>query len=296
MPKIESGFAGERVIVLPQPFLELMNDNPLTGDLYVHSLGYIAHAQFHHVERPKGSEEYIFIYCTWGRGKITVGNDSFALTANQYVVLPKGVKHYYAADDFDPWTIYWIRFTGSKASIFSKKMEIPTTVLPSVYSRIEQRIELFESIYSVLCGKMSIEKLNYANICFSHFMASFLYIDLFRESSETTKLAEGMINRVTHFMNENLENKLTLRDIATYAGYSESYFYRKFIAETGLAPIDYFIHMKINKASIYLIKTSMNVSQIASKLGFNSADYFSRTFTRIVGISATEFRKQNFRL
>ena len=151
-------------------------------------------------------------------------------------------------------------------------------------------------MYSVLCGGFSAEKLNYANIVLGHFLGSFLYADLFRESTASAKHVEGMVNRVTHFMSENVESNLTLKQLASFAGYSESYFYRKFINETGHAPIDYFIHMKINKASIYLIKTQMNVAQIAAKLGFNSADYFSRTFRRIVGITATQFRKEGFRL
>lgn len=296
MPKIESGFPGERAVILPQPFIELMLDNPLTGDLFIHSLGQISHAQYHYVEQSQSTPEFTFLYCTWGRGEVTVAGKRFNLNANQYVVLPANLPHAYKADSYDPWSIYWIRFRGKKADIYAKSMSRPTTILPSIYSRIEQRIELFESIYSVLCGDISIEKLNYANICFAHFLASFLYIDLFRESIPGVKHAEGVVNRATHFMNENIENRLTLRDIASFTGYSESYFYRKFVAETGLSPIDYFIHLKVNKASIYLIKTSMTIAQIAAKLGFNSPDYFSRTFTRIVGISATEFRKQNFRL
>jgi AraC-like DNA-binding protein len=175
-------------------------------------------------------------------------------------------------------------------------MSVPKTILPSAHSRIEQRADLFESIYSVLCGGLSIDKLNYANIVLGHYLASFLYIDLSSDSATAVKHAEGMVSRVTHFMSENIESNLTLREIASFAGYSESFFYRKFIKETGHAPIDYFIHMKINKASIYLIKTQMTIAQIAAKLGFNSADYFSRTFRRIVGITATEFRREGFRL
>lgn len=294
--KIKSGFLGERVIVLPQLLLELMRDNPLTGDLYIHSLGHVAHAQHHSVTRENGCHEYIFIYCTWGQGEIHVAHESFVLLANQYVVLPADIAHHYKASDCDPWSIYWVRFSGEKAKIYAKSMTTPATIPPSVYSRIEQRIEFFENMYEVLCGELNLEKLNYANICFAHFISLFLYTDLFRESQSAPKYAEGMINRVTHFMNENIERKLTLDEIADYAGYSPSYFYRQFIKQTEMSPIDYFIHMKIAKASIYLIKTSMTISQIAAKLGFNSADYFSRTFTKTIGISASEFRKQNFRL
>ena len=90
--------------------------------------------------------------------------------------------------------------------------------------------------------------------------------------------------------------KLTIDEISRYAGYNPSYLYRQFIRQTSMAPIEYFNHLKINKATVYLLKTSMTVSQIAAKLGFGSADHFSRTFKHLVGISPSEFRKQDFRL
>ena len=296
MPKIETGFPGERFVVLSQPFLDLMEDNPLTSDLYVHSLGHIAHAQHHHVSRPNGIPQHVFLYCTWGRGTVRSGENEFILSANQYVALPAEVPHTYMADRNDPWTLYWVVFTGWKSGIFAAMMNKPKILLPSIFSRIEQRIDLFEAIYAVLCGELSIERLNYANIVLAHYLGSFLYIDLFRESTRTSKRIEGMVGRVTHFMSENIERNLTLKEIASFAGYSASYFYRKFVKETGHAPIEYFSHMKINRASIYLIKTPMTIAQIAAKLGFSSPDYFSRTFRRIVGITATQFRKEGFRL
>lgn len=294
--RIEAGFPGERSVVIPQPFLDLMKDDPLTGDLYIHSLGHIAHARYHQVSRREGCDAYTFIYCTWGIGHIDLNGQRFRLHANQYIVLPKGIPVWYGADDNDPWSIYWVRFDGEKGKIFARIMASPKTLQPSIHSRFEQRIDIFERVYGVLCGTLSLEKLNYANIAFAHFVASFLYVDLMGTPDEQPKHAEGVVNRITHFMNENIERHLTLKEMACYAGYSESYFYRQFVRQTSMSPVDYFNRVKINKASIYLIKTSMTVTQIAAKLGFSSADYFSRTFTRIVGISATEFRKQNFRL
>lgn len=293
---IEVGFPGERIIVIPQPFLELIQDNPLTGDLYIRSLGHIAHANLHRTDLPNGSDGYIFLYCTQGKGSVRIKEREFTLRANQHVVLPKETPLRYGASEKDPWSIYWVKFDGEKGSIFARAMAEPTTVLPSVHSRAEQRIEIFENLYAVLCGELSLDRLNYANIAFAHFIATFRFIDLFRIADEQPRHVEGMVNRVTLYMKENLERRLTLGEIARYAGYSESYFYRQFVRQTSLSPIDYFIHLKINKAAIYLLKTSMTVAQIAAKLGFSSADYFSRTFRRVVGISASDFRKQGFRL
>ncbi len=296
MVKIEAGFTGERFIVVPQTFLDLMQDNPVTGDLYVHSFGHIAHARHHYVSRPGGIDRHVFLYCTWGQGTIEVEGRSQRFSAHQFVILPAGMPHTYYADDNDPWTLYWVVFAGCKSDIFARSLEDPVFAPPSIHSPQEVRTALFEEMYSILCGGFSIEKLNYANIIMLHFLASFVYIDLYSKANAAVKHAEGMVSRVTHFMSENVESNLTLGDIASFAGYSKSYFYRKFYKETGYAPIDYFIHLKMNKASVYLIKTSMSISQIALKLGFLSPDYFSRTFRRIVGITASDFRKQNFRL
>jgi YesN/AraC family two-component response regulator len=40
----------------------------------------------------------------------------------------------------------------------------------------------------------------------------------------------------------------------------------------------------------------MSITQISAKLGFNNPDYFSRLFKKIVGITASEFRREGFRL
>ena len=97
-------------------------------------------------------------------------------------------------------------------------------------------------------------------------------------------------------MNDNLERKVTVSELAQYARFSESYFYRIFIREKGIAPLSYFMQLKINKAAILLLKTSMSISQIAAKLAFGSPEYFSRTFKKLIGLSPVEFRNQDFRI
>ena len=271
---LETGFPGERVIVLPAPFVDLMRDDPLVGDLYLCSMGHITHARHHAVERPDGGDTYVFLYCVWGRGHISVGSHEMVLNANQCVVLPKGVP---------------MSWRSSEAA--------PANVLPSIYTRIEQRTELFDKMYAILCDAPTIEKLEYVNQILPHFLASFRYRDHDHAAADPPPgYSEGMVGKVLQYMNDNVERRLTMKEIADFAGLSESYFYRRFVQQMSMSPIDYFIRLKINKAAILLLKTSMSISQISAKLGFGSPDYFSRTFRKVLGISATEFRKQDFRL
>lgn len=66
MAKVELGFSGERFIYLPIPMIHQIEDSPLTGDLYIYSLGYFSKASHHYINRPEGCDEFLFIYCKAG--------------------------------------------------------------------------------------------------------------------------------------------------------------------------------------------------------------------------------------
>lgn len=296
MPKVELGFTGERFIYLPLPMISLMENSPLTNDLYIYSMGYFPKAEHHYIDRPKGCDEYLFIYCKDGKGWIKLYGERKALDKNQFIILPKNIAHTYEADAENPWTIYWIHFRGTKAAAFSSRFDKPTSVFPSAQSRIEERLDLFEEIFFTLNENTSIDHLQYANLCFAYFLGSFLFINVYRDNLRRKEYSENVIKRVIHYMNDNIESQLKLQDFALFCGYSKSYLHRKFIQETGYAPMYYFIRIKINKACELLIKTDMKINQIAHKLGFRESQYFSRSFFKIMGIYPMEFRKQKFRL
>lgn len=292
---MNSKFTGEEFNILPQPFLDLMADNPFTGDLYIHSIGRVSGSPYHSVSSLYGENYYTFLFCSEGSGNVSFNNTDFNLGFNQYIIIPSHIPFHYKSSRADSWNVCWIRFLGSKSVFYSREMNKVQT-LPSIHSLREKQTGLFESMFSVLMADFTLEKLNYTNSLLMHYLSSFLYCNLYSDTIQNPHYIVGIINRVTHYMNENIECNLTIRQLAEYAGYSDSYFYRKFTNETGYPPIDYFIRMKINKAAVYLIKTKMTAAQISNKLGFNNPDYFSRAFKKVVGITVTEFRKQGFRL
>lgn len=154
-------------------------------------------------------------------------------------------------------------------------------------SRIGDRIAFFDELLNVLESGTDEATVNYVNLSFNHLIASFLYVKTYREAKFSKSKAENtfFISLATHFMTENLENKLTLKELASHFGYSESYMYRLFFKETGYAPMNYFLHMKIDRACQLLLHTNMKINQVALKLGFDDPYYFSRIFKKIVGTS-----------
>ena len=98
--------------------------------------------------------------------------------------------------------------------------------------------------------------------------------------------------RVVYYMQEHIENKLSLQDLAQHFNYSESHLSLLFQKETGISPINYFIRLKIQKACQYIELTSMKLSEIAIRLGFEEPAYFSRVFTKIIGMSPSTYREK----
>ena len=294
--KLALGFKGERFIYLPLPLLETMDQNPLTGDLYIYSLGYFTRATHHYFDRPHGCDQYLFIYCKEGCGHIRIEDREYVLHPYQFIILPPNVRHQYEADDTDPWSIYWLHFKGKKASLYATGFDKPTCLNLSLDSKIEERLNLFEEMYATLKNGFETANINYANVCLNFFLSSLLYLNQFNRSQAGTSKSEYkgcIINWAIYYMHENINKSLTLKDISSYVNYSTSYFYRKFIKETGIAPLSYFTLMKIEKACSLLTTTDMQINQIASLLGYSDPLYFSRVFTKIKSSSPGKVRTRH---
>ena len=293
MLRINSGFKGQRLLILPFYLLDEMENNPLTSDLYIHSIGYYPHAEFHYGERPNGCNEYIFIYCVKGYGWYILNGKRFDIAPNRFFILPPNVPHSYGCDGDNPWTIYWIHLKGKKAPLLAGEFFQPTTIEFDNDSRIRERIALFDEIYNTLNAGYDTNNLIYASLCLGYFLGSLKYLKNFRKSKTTkNEYGKSFIHQVTHYMNENLNKEIRIDQLAMQLGYSPSYFYRLFMQATGYSPTQYLLHLRLQNARQLLVQSNYKISQVAAMTGFNDPYYFSRIFTKYGSCSPAAYRKR----
>lgn len=72
MERKKDGFDGQRAIVLPQTIKDLLKSNELTSLLYITDIGFYPNANGHYRIRKEGTEQHILIYCTNGKGWISM--------------------------------------------------------------------------------------------------------------------------------------------------------------------------------------------------------------------------------
>lgn len=288
--KKRDGFLGEKLISLPKTVLQKhIVGNPLFNSIYITHIGYFPKAKFHFRERKKGCEDNILFYCVDGKGWYVSDKKKHEVQANQFIILPATRKFMqYGADSENPWTVYWVHFTGDKLDALNGFFSMENYLQPNSIKYDEKKIQLWEEMYKALEKGYSIDNLSYANMCLYYFLASFMYPDKWMEMMKTGE--NTVVEKAVTFMKDNIRKKLTVDDIASRFSYSASHFFALFRKETGMSPLDYFIQLKIQKACQMLDLTNMRIKEIAATIGYDDPYYFSRLFSRVMDMPPKEYR------
>ena len=100
------------------------------------------------------------------------------------------------------------------------------------------------------------------------------------------------IRKVLNFIEENLDNELSLEDLAEIGNYSPFHFHRIFRGIIGETLQEYINRNRMEKSAMMLaLKKNTSLEEIYTQFGFKSNANFSKNFKKYYGISPTEFRK-----
>lgn len=288
--KRRDGFEGEKLISLPNSvWKNAIKENPVLSQLYVTHIGYFPKAEYHYRERKNGCPDNILIYCLRGKGWYIIKDKKFEIGVNEFIILPANKEYMrYGSDEQDPWTIYWVHFSGRDMNIFNRSFGIGLFDGPQQIIFNEKGLELWDIMYKNLEMGFSKENLANTNLCLYHFVATFLYPG--KHVDEKKQDARDMIHETVLFMKSNLNCLLTLQEMAQQNNLSASHFSSLFRKSTGMSPLDYFIHLKLQKACLLLYSTNMKVKNVAVEIGYEDPYYFSRLFKKYMNVSPDQYR------
>ncbi|MGF1583822.1 MAG: AraC family transcriptional regulator [Bacteroidales bacterium] len=289
----KDNFYGDRSIIVSVKVLKEIKINPLINRLYITDIGFYPHASRHYRIRETGIDENILIYCTNGNGKIQVNGQSYDIEPNSFFIIPALEPHAYMADKLDPWSIYWIHFGGEKSHIFKKFFKQAIKLKSAPGSRTNDRINLFNEILTALELGFSKENIEFANLTLQSLLASFFYINTYLASKGHQ--SSSPVEQAVFFMQKNLHHSIKIKDIAEHVRLSESQLSKIFRNKTGSSPIDYFINLKMQEAIRLLSNRSLRIKEVAFKLGYDDPFYFSRIFTKHIGVNPGSFLKTSKR-
>lgn len=101
-----------------------------------------------------------------------------------------------------------------------------------------------------------------------------------------------ILHHVLDYIDRNFRKDFTVSDIANFCHCSESYINHLFKKKMQDNIRAYINQLRIKEAKIQLSNSDLLIKHIATNVGYNDPNYFSRVFTESCGYSPTEYRKK----
>ncbi len=126
-----------------------------------------------------------------------------------------------------------------------------------------------------------------------------LTLHLLKNYSNAKSISENLngglsgykLRRVEEFINENLEEDLSLAEIAEVADLSQFHFARSFRKSTGLTPQNYLMKQRIERAKVLLAKDDLPIVEVSLRTGFKNQSHFTTLFRKFTKFTPKMWRE-----
>lgn len=277
------GFERQRLCVVPRPVIEEALSQPVTRRLVVTDAGWFPEATGHLRRRPDGAAETIVLVCTGGSGWVDLGAGRIRVGPGASVLIPRGAAHSYGADEEQPWTIWWCHLLGSDMMDLWNAIGADRS-RPVISLRALERVTaLMDEIVSSLERDHSPARLLATAGIAWRLMTQFAVDRRLPDQGEP-------LERAMRYLEERVDGSIRVSELARLIGVSASHLGALFREATGGGVLAYHTGLRMARARRLLDTTSLHVSEIARQVGYEDPFYFSRQFSRVHGMSPSDYR------
>jgi AraC-like DNA-binding protein len=234
--------------------------------------------------------EHQIIYISAGQGWFKSNASGMVkIEAGTVIFLFPQVWHSYAPTEDVGWNEHWVGFNGDIARRLVRNGFF-TPDRPVLRAGEERRLlELFNDILEATRGNHpALQQLQAGAVVR---MLALLY------SVQQSRLAGDdpgfqTIHQAVTRMRENPETPVNIPELAQELKVSYRWFRRAFAHHTGLSPYQYYLDVRLARARDLLAQTTLPTKEIASRVGFEDAQYFCRLFHKKVGFAPGIWRER----
>lgn len=268
---------------------EIIIENFLESSIQVRNSGVFRFPSAYRFENHNHKEMEIN-YIRSGHCIIGLKDSFIPLKPGDCVIISPGVPHYFVVDSREKCSITQLEFSVQVPNRLEEELAI-----------LEQEKMYYKLTNCEMTGYLmeSLCRMNRMETDSRPIQLKLGFFQLFVElSAQITaqkqiwkkKGKAGRISELISYINENYEQQLKIEELARKFDVSSRYIRKCFIQETGDSCQHYINMLRIGKAKELLWFTGSTVTEIAMKTGFNSSQYFCRTFQQYVEMSPLEYR------
>ncbi|CAI6050405.1 AraC family transcriptional regulator [Cohnella sp. JJ-181] len=253
-------------------------------------LGIGLHHQQEHIRRDSGIQDYQWIQCRSGEGKLKLGGTEHIIKQGMGMLLFPGQKHeYYAISG--SWEVDWVIFDGSGSARLFETVGITETsvfTLASPEYLLSRMQELLQAALAPQAQTLS----NYACSAILYTLLTEVIQRVSVEGSDTVGQQYERLKPVLDYIDQHFAEEISLQTLAGLLCVTPEYFCHLFKKTTGIRPIGYVNQVRINKSKELLLDHAQRgMHDIAHEVGFESASYYGAIFKKLERLTPGEFRR-----
>ncbi|CAN7579468.1 AraC family transcriptional regulator [Rhizobium sp. LjRoot30] len=118
-------------------------------------------------------------------------------------------------------------------------------------------------------------------------------LDIPDDDSKTAngRLTQAQMNKLLTRIDVHGDYRMTIAEMASTVGLSESWFANVFRQTTGSTPLQWQLAKRIDRAKKLLLESNLSVADIAAQLGFSDQAHLTKTFRQIAGDTPAAWRR-----
>ena len=232
----------------------------------------------------RGRLDYYLLYVKDGQLTLYLPEGARVLKPGEFVIIPPRTLYSYSNRDFGKIDYLYVHFTGS--AVEERLLEYGIKKYPEINKTAPSNTVTtrFQSIFDA-CAKQDEYRKRELSVLLER-----LLISLARRISGA-KNSKGLTNAISYVM-AHYGEKITLAELARTENLSISRFSAVFKEKTGVSAVDFITKTRLSAACELLLNTDYSIGEISEKVGFSDSHFFSKTFTKRLGVSPSEYRKR----
>ena len=286
------------VMRMIQYFMTSDDNSILTPDTFLQLLSISVVPASHRSEHPRvahshhnATEIYLGLH---GTGEVILNGIPFLLQHGDILLIESGTIHDEVRSKNQNLDTIVLSFHGLNLPDFAPNHLVPKGISPLIsYSPASKLpISIIQSILDAY--KEGFE--NYMTIC-DHLLFALVsrLVQLLAINGTFThgysEETVAHIRKAKDYIDANYMNDITLEEIAAQVALSPSYLSHAFKRFYRFSPIQYLTRRRIGEAETLLIHTNKRVTEIAMDMGYETVSNFNNNFSKIIGMSPSQYRK-----
>jgi AraC-like DNA-binding protein len=294
-----------------------MNEVKIRGNGYplVRNIGYtMTRSGWIHPDRL--TDYHVFIYVLQGRMQVIEDGQEYFLQEGDVFFLKRGIRHWGGAGTLPGTLTFWIHFydtnPDSEDGQETKKWDLGDRIASSAYQvfmpghydltlELPKRTHVHNNSYMIRKIKELYEV--YTSSRFDHHIrvsmgAMDMFLDILR-STRDTRTAGGksdvLVQKLIRYLEKHCTEELATERIAERFRLNYRYISTMFRNRVGTSLFKYHERLRIYHAAELLKNTSLNVSEVSDRVGYQSPFYFSRVFKKLMGESPSDYIRNLYR-